>query len=111
MSLLQHPCEAVIGPVYPWLTNVINAAQVRGLNREDLVNRPIDHFCYRCRTKEEYVDVRGRLTSDDIGELVVESMIGGIIYTLYHLHMYLLTPSLTPRPAHLNRATRTTVSI
>ena len=72
-----HPCEGVIGPVHPWLSNVINAAQVRGLKREDLVKRQIDHFCFRCQTKQEYVDIRTRLTSDNIGELMVESMIGG----------------------------------
>ena len=82
MSQLRHPCEAVIGPVYPWLTNVITAAQVKGLKREDLVNRQIDHFCYRCKTKQEYVDVRARLTSDNIGELIVEGMIGGTTHPL-----------------------------
>ena len=77
MPHLQHPCEAVIGPVHPWLTSVITSAQVRGIKHDDLVNRQIDHFCYRCQTKQEYVDVRRRLTSDNIGELVVEGMIGG----------------------------------
>jgi len=90
MSRQLHPCEVVLGPIHPWLKNVITAAEVRGLKCDDLVKRQIDHFCYRCQTKHEYVDIRQRLTSDNIGELVVEGMIGGTIATyltplLYHL--------------------------
>ena len=71
------PCEAVIGAVRPWLSALLASAYGLGL-KDSLTSRRIDHMCYRCGTREEYINVRSRLTQDSIiGELVVEGMIGG----------------------------------
>ena len=38
-------------------------------------NREMDHICYRCESKEEYLFIISSLIK--YGELLVESMIGG----------------------------------
>lgn len=72
-----HPCEAVIGAVRPWLGQILNECYISGISKKYLVTREIDHMCFRCRSTDEYVDVRTRLTSNDIGTLLVEDIIGG----------------------------------
>ena len=72
-----HPCEAVIGAVRPWLGQLLNKCYATGISRQYLATREIDHMCFRCRSRDEYVDIRTRLTSDDIGTLLVEDIIGG----------------------------------
>lgn len=48
-----------------------------GISRDFLRSKEIDHICFRCKNNDEYVDIRTRLTSNDIGSLLVEGMIGG----------------------------------
>ena len=72
-----HPCEAVIGVIRPWLGKILNQCHVSGISREYLITREIDHICFRCRSNDEYIDIRSRLTSNDIGRLLVEDLIGG----------------------------------
>lgn len=76
MSLI-HPCEAVIGSVRPWLGAILNECVSKGISKEYLVRREIDHLCFRCKSNDEYIDIRSRLTSNQIGLLLVEDLIGG----------------------------------
>ena len=47
-------------------------------------------MCFRCRSRDEYVDIRTRLTPDDIGTLLVEDIIGdGQISTILLSRPYL----------------------
>jgi uncharacterized protein len=77
MMCLVHPCEAVIGSVRPWLGAILNECISKGISKEYLVRKEIDHFCFRCKSNDEYIDVKSRLTSNHIGSLLVEDMIGG----------------------------------
>ena len=72
-----HPCEAVVGAIRPWLGRLLYQCHVSGISREYLASREIDHLCFRCKSNDEYVDIRSRLTSNGIGSLLVEDMIGG----------------------------------
>lgn len=64
--------------VRPWLSALLASAYSAGVQKEELITRHIDHLCYRCGSREEYINVRSQLTQDNIiGELVVEGMIGG----------------------------------
>jgi uncharacterized protein len=77
MMSLVHPCEAVVGSVRPWLGAILNECISTGISKDYLVRKEIDHFCFRCKSNDEYIDVRSRLTSNQIGSLLVEDMIGG----------------------------------
>lgn len=77
MMSLVHPCEFVIGSVRPWLGAVLNECISKGISREYLLQKEIDHLCFRCKSNDEYIDIRSRLTANQIGSLLVEDMIGG----------------------------------
>lgn len=83
MSL--HPCEAIIGSIKPWIGNLLAKCYSTGISKEFLVRKEIDHICYRCQSNEEYIDVRTKLTSNNVGSLLVEGMIGGRPISTIHL--------------------------
>jgi hypothetical protein len=85
---LMHPCEGVIGPLRPFLSTLLNALHQRGIPRNEVASRLIDHVCYRCATPREYLDVKHKLINPDanIGSLAVEGMIGGRPIATVQLH-------------------------
>lgn len=74
---MLHPCEAVVGSIRPWLTSMMGKCIETGISRDFLRSKEIDHICFRCRSNDEYLQIRMQLTSNDIGSLLVEGMIGG----------------------------------
>jgi uncharacterized protein len=77
VMLGQHPCETVIGSILPWLGTVIHKCHSSGISKEFLSTKEIDHICFRCSSNEEYIDITSRITSEHIGILLVEGIIGG----------------------------------
>ena len=73
----HHPCEKVIGSILPWLGTVIHKCHNSGISKEFLSTKEIDHICFRCSSNEEYIDIKSRMTSEHIGTLLVEGIIGG----------------------------------
>ncbi len=69
---MLHEVENLIGPLEGFLDRAL--ARCAALNI-DVSGYDLDHVCYRCETKEEYVSICKSLKS--LGEIVVEGMIGG----------------------------------
>jgi hypothetical protein len=80
-----HPCEAIIGSIKPWIGSLLAKCYLTGISKDFLISKEIDHICYRCQSNEEYIDVRTRLTANDVGSLLVEGMIGGRPISTFHL--------------------------
>lgn len=80
---MLHPCEKVISPVGPFLTQATQfilektSIPIRSLE--------IDHICFRCASKEEYTRIIGDLVPEH-GELRIEGMIGGRPIATIALH-------------------------
>ncbi len=71
-----HPVESVLGTtdLTAFLEEVTTFVVASGLPLEGY---EIDHACYRCETKAQYKNVCMTIVSNNIGSVLIESMIGG----------------------------------
>jgi uncharacterized protein len=74
---MSHLCEKVVGPIRPWLQTALDRVHVAGIPLDFIRTKEIDHICYRCATRKEYLDIKSRLASGGVGNLIVEGMIAG----------------------------------
>lgn len=70
-------CENIVGPVGSWIGMLLSRVETAGISTAFIKSREIDHLCYRCHSKREYLDVKSKLTEDCMGRLIVEGMIAG----------------------------------
>jgi predicted metalloenzyme YecM len=80
----MHDIEKLIGNVDDFLTNILNSLNTK--YNIDIKGKEIDHICFRCKTKEEYKQICKQIIEENLGEIVIESMIGGRPITIMKLH-------------------------
>lgn len=73
--------ESIIGDWREFLHQVVTKCEA---NQLSLIGKEIDHICYRCENKEEYVSVRDRLILNG-SYLILESMVGGRPISVFEL--------------------------
>ncbi len=62
----------LLGDVTPFLVHIFQYLSTKGIN---VANYELDHICYRVETEERYQQLKKELS--DLGELLIESQIGG----------------------------------
>lgn len=101
--------EDIIGDTSKFLSTVVTSCEAMGI---DIKGHQIDHLCYRCSSKDEYLDICQKITSLGIGALLVEGMIGGRPISTFDLNEPLSflawsIPSLevaSPKPGDATRS-------
>lgn len=104
-----HPVEAIIGPVSSFLEKLLTSVSQRGI---DVSGKEIDHVCFRCKTIAEYQDVCKRIVVENLGEVLIESMIGGRPITtiklfsplVYQDYQILCLEITCPKPGKIHSA-------
>jgi len=74
--MVLHTVESILGSsnLEEFLEEVTSFAVASGL---PIVQHEIDHVCFRCETIIQYRQVCDTIVNEDVGIIIIESMIGG----------------------------------
>lgn len=79
---MLHPVEGIVGELDPFLAIALSRSLDQGI---ELSGKEIDHVCFRCTSKKEYLSICSQLVDQQLGEVMIESMIGGRPITTFKL--------------------------